>query len=128
MRTKSTLVGIFFIGAGLLTAWVLSIAFASLFGALRITDTAILGDRVTLTRLLGFLVGGLIAVGAFMWPKSKTFVGECAEELYKVNWPTWPETRVSTLVVIVTSVIAAMILGVFDTTFNILSNWLATHV
>ena len=128
MRTKSTLVGIFFVVAGLVVAWILSTAYATLFATLRINDTPLLGDKVTLARVAGFATGALIAAVCFMWPKTKNFVGACAEELNKVNWPSWGETKISTVVVIVTSVIAAMILGVFDITFQILSNWLATHV
>ena len=128
MKTKSTLVGIFFVVAGIIIAWVLATAYTTLFAALRWNDPPIVGDRVTLTRLLGGGTAVLVAAGCFMWPKTKNYIGDVAEELNKVNWPSWAETKVSTLVVIITSVIAAMILGVFDITFQILSNWLATHV
>lgn len=128
MRTKSTLVGIFFIGAGVILAWLLAVALASLFATLRINDAALLGDRVTLSRVVGIVLAALVAVATWSWPKTRTFVAECAEELNKVNWPTWAETKVNTLVVIAFSVIASMILGVFDITFGVLSNWLATNV
>jgi preprotein translocase subunit SecE len=39
---------------------------------------------------------------------------EIASELRNVTWPSWPETRVSTIVVIVTTVVVALILGLFD--------------
>src|SRR4051812_48144472 len=100
MKTKSTLVGIFFVGAGLVVAWVLAIAFATLFATLRINDTPLLGDRVTLSRLAGVAVAALITVGTYMWPRTRDFVGACAEELNKVNWPSWAETKTSTIVVI----------------------------
>ena len=128
MKTKSTIVGIFFVVAGIIVAWVLATAYATLFAAIRVNDTPILGDRVSLTRVLGIVTALAVAVGTYMWPKTRNFVGDVAEELNKVNWPSWGETKVSTVVVIVTSVISAMILGVFDITFQILSNWLATHV
>jgi preprotein translocase SecE subunit len=128
MRTKSTLVAIFFIASGIILAWLLSVALASLFAVLRITDTSLIGDRVTLTRVLGIVIAAAVAVGTYSWSKTRLFTGEVAEELNKVNWPTWPETKVNTLVVIVTSVIAALILGVFDMTFGMLSTWLAANV
>ena len=128
MRTKSTTVGIFFIAAAAIVALVLSKAFGSLFGALRVTDTAIVGDRVTLSVLIGVALALVIALATFAWPRSKTFVGGVLDELNKVNWPSWSETKVSTLVVIMTSVIAAMILGVFDMTFSMLSTWLSSRV
>ncbi len=128
MKAKATLVGIFYVFAGIILAWVLATACATLFGTLRINDTPLLGDRVTLTRAIGVALAAAITIGCYVWPKSKDFVDHVADELYKVNWPDWPETKTSTLVVIVTSVLSAMILGVFDITFQILSNWLATHV
>lgn len=127
MRQK-TWVGIFFIVAGLVVAFVLSLAFQSLFASLRVTDTELLGERVTLTRLLGFLVGGGAALGCYLWPKTKDFVGHVSDELYKVNWPTWDETKINTAVVIVFSVIAAAILGAFDITFGWASTWLAENL
>ena len=128
MRAKSTLVGIFFFLAAVIIAVVVSKAAASLFGVLRMTDTALIGDQVTLTRLIGLVGGVLLAGGFFMWPKTKNYIGAVSDELNKVNWPTWAETKVNTLVVVVTSVIAAMILGVFDITFGLLSEWLANNV
>jgi preprotein translocase subunit SecE len=126
VRNK-TWVAIFFVAAALVVGWVLHLAAQSVFAALRITDSPILGDRVTMTTLLGFAVAAAIAVGLYMWPKTQTFVTEVAAELNKVNWPTWSETKVNTLVVVVTSVIAALILGVFDITFGYASTWLSTR-
>ncbi len=39
-------------------------------------------------------------------------------ELKKVTWPTRKETQAATIVVIVTVIIAAMILGAFDTVWS----------
>jgi preprotein translocase SecE subunit len=128
IKTKSTLVGVFYVGSAILLAWVLSTAYATLFATLRINDTPLIGDRVTVTRLLGLATGVVVGVGTYVWPKTKNFVTACAEELDKVAWPDWGETKTSTLVVILFSVISAAILGVFDITFQILSNWVATHV
>jgi preprotein translocase SecE subunit len=128
MRAKSTLVGIFFLLSAAVVAVVISKALASLFAVLRVTDTALVGDQVTLSVLLGVVVAVLAAGALYAWPKTKNYTGAVAEELNKVNWPTWAETKVNTLVVVVTSVIAAMILGVFDITFGLLSEWLANNV
>jgi preprotein translocase SecE subunit len=128
MRAKSTLVGIFFLLAAAVVAIIVSKAAASLFAVLRVTDTALVGDQVTLSRLVGVVIAVLLAGAFFAWPKTKNYIGAVAEELNKVNWPSWAETKVNTLVVVVTSVIAAMILGVFDVTFGLLSEWLANNV
>ena len=128
MRAKSTLVGIFFIASAVIVAFVLSQALASLFAVVKVTDTAIIGDRVTLSVLVAVIVAGLVGAGLYAWPKTKNYISAVAEELNKVNWPSWAETKVNTLVVIATSIIAAMILGVFDITFGLLSDWLANNV
>ena len=127
MRTRSTLIGVFYIGSALVLAWLLTTATAATFGALRINDAALVGDQLTASRLTGIVLAAAIAVTCYLWSKPRTFVGHVAEELDKVNWPSWPETKVNTLVVIATSVIAALVLGVFDITFSFLSTWLATH-
>lgn len=51
---------------------------------------------------------------------------EIAIELSKVTWPSREETRVSTIVVIVTSVVAALYLGVFDALWSALTDLLYT--
>ena len=126
MRAKSTLVGIFFIASAAILAFVFAQALASLFAVLKVTDTAILGDVVTLSVLVGVILATLLSAAAYAWPKTKNYIGAVAEELNKVNWPSFAETKVNTLVA--TSIIAAMILGVFDITFGLLSDWLANNV
>jgi len=125
MRQKSTLVGLFFVAAGALLAFLLHLTLSSLFGVMRVNNMPILGDRFPLSALIGVVLGFAAAFGAFAAQRTKTLVGEVIDELNKVHWPTAEETRVNTAVVIVTSVIAAVILGVFDITFGQLSSMLA---
>ena len=125
MRQKSTFVGLFFVATGALLAFVLHLAIASLFGVLRVNNTPILGDGFPLSALIGTIVGLGAAFGAFAAPRTKTLAGEVIDELNKVHWPTGEETRINTAVVVVTSVVAALILGVFDITFGQLSTMLA---
>jgi preprotein translocase SecE subunit len=121
MKSKSTFVGLFFVAAALVVAWALDRALAAIFAAARVTNTELLGERFTLSTVIALVVAAGTAFVLFSRPKSKGFVGEVVDELFKVNWPDWAETKVSTLVVIVTSLIAAAILGVFDITFGWLS-------
>ena len=60
------------------------------------------------------LVAFIAAVVAYRSKKIHTFVVEVCVELSKVSWPTRKETWSQTIVVIIVSVIAAIILGVFD--------------
>ena len=127
MRQKSTLVAVFFLVAGLLAAFVLHRSIESLFSVTGITNKQ-LTDTTTLSQVLGAAIA--IALCAFFYTQGRTkdLVGECFEELYKVNWPSWTETKVNTLVVIVTSVVVAAILGVFDMTFGWLSRYMTDHL
>ncbi len=61
-----------------------------------------------------FLVAGLVTL--MLWRNEEIFqlASEVTGELKKVTWPTRKETFNSTIVVIVTSIIASLILGVFD--------------
>ncbi|MBI2121196.1 MAG: preprotein translocase subunit SecE [Candidatus Wildermuthbacteria bacterium] len=50
----------------------------------------------------------------------QTFFKEVAQEARKVSWPTWQETKQSTMLVIVFSALVALILGFFDSIFRAL--------
>ncbi|NCQ59392.1 MAG: preprotein translocase subunit SecE [Myxococcales bacterium] len=55
-------------------------------------------------------------------PKTSRFANLVASELSKVTWPTRQETWAQTIVVVVVSVIAAVILGVFDAGWSALTD------
>lgn len=68
-----------------------------------------------------FAIAGIAVVVAagvtgYAWrhPKVNMFSKEVATELSKVTWPTRKETSAFTVTVIITTVIASMILGLFD--------------
>lgn len=50
------------------------------------------------------------------------YFGETAGELRKVSWPTWPEARQLTILVIIVMVLVGIFLGVVDWGANILLN------
>jgi preprotein translocase subunit SecE len=60
--------------------------------------------------IVGILAGYLM----YRHPKLNPLAHEVAGELAKVTWPSRQETWYSTVVVIVTSIIAAVYLGAFD--------------
>ncbi len=125
MRQKTTFVALFFVVASLLTAWVLHKALQAIFLAAEVQNRPLLQDRLPVSLLLGLLIAAAAGAFCFMNATLHKRVTEVFDELDKVNWPSWAETKVNTMVVIATSVIAAMILGVFDATFLNLSTWLA---
>lgn len=85
-------------------------------------DKPLLGAQFAVSDLLGLLAG--IGTVVFLWfsePVSK-FGMEVAGELRNVTWPTWPETRVGTIVVVVTTVVVSLILGLFDAVIGALTS------
>ena len=63
---------------------------------------------------IGIVLAGVITFIA--WRNKNTFAKavDITMELKKVTWPTRKETSAATIVVIVTVIIAAMFLGMFD--------------
>jgi preprotein translocase subunit SecE len=66
----------------------------------------------------GTLVGGLVAVGTFIYvyrrEDIRTWVNEAAMELAKVTWPNKKEVTSGTVVVVVASIIATIYLTLLD--------------
>ncbi|HPV03156.1 MAG TPA: preprotein translocase subunit SecE [Myxococcota bacterium] len=77
-------------------------------------DKNIIGAQFTVSDLMGLLSGGVLAV--WLWRNELVFKYgmEIVAELRNVTWPKWPETRTSTIVVIVTTVVVSLVLGFFD--------------
>ncbi len=72
------------------------------------------------------IVGILVGYLAYRHPKLNPMAHEVAQELAKVTWPTRQETWTSTLVVIITSVIAAAYLGAFDALWSAFTDLIYT--
>lgn len=79
-----------------------------------LSDPALLGSQFTLTTLVGLVValGGLAY--AVKNPRAWEFSNDVVNELKKVTWPEKQQMQRSTVVVIVTTLIIAFILGLFD--------------
>jgi preprotein translocase subunit SecE len=57
-----------------------------------------------------------IALTVYCWfsPKVRGPATQVIEELQRVTWPTWPETRAAAVAVVVASAVCAVLLGAFD--------------
>jgi preprotein translocase subunit SecE len=60
------------------------------------------------------IIAATVSIGLYKAPKVHQFSHDVATELSKVTWPNREDTWRQTVVVIVVSVIAAIILGIFD--------------
>lgn len=114
----------------LLSALVLGLFFeqiiAAIFPLVRVNDPIIIeGTDGRLSTVLGFALS--IGLAIFVWVNASTkqHLNEVATELMKVTWPSWSETRVATVAVVVASVVAAVILFGIDTlAYQVMVNWL----
>ena len=70
------------------------------------------------------LVAFITAVITYRSKRIHTFVVEVCVELSKVTWPTRKETWSQTIVVIIVSIIAAVILGVFDAVWSQITDFI----
>jgi preprotein translocase subunit SecE len=98
-----------------LVVWkTLSLALGGIAYFAGLSDPALLGSQFTLTTLVGLVValGGLAY--AVKNPRAWEFSNDVVNELKKVTWPEKQQMQRSTVVVIVTTLIIAFILGLFD--------------
>lgn len=124
MRVRGTWIFLFFTTSALVVAATLHHAFRDLFAWLQIDNHAVLGDAVRLSTLLGVGIALVLAVffGLF-YQSSRRYVDQCISEFTKVAYPEWKETKLATFTVVLVSVVASLILGVFDSVFA----WLTTN-
>jgi preprotein translocase subunit SecE len=120
-------VHIAFVAMGILAAFVLSNIFVY------VSDLVGWSYSILGADIWSLLAYGISGVGAFLlWRNSQVFgfAEEVAQELKKVTWPSYEETRISTFVVIAIVAIGAIILGVFDFVWsgatNALVQWITS--
>lgn len=77
-------------------------------------DRQIMGQYVTLSTLLGAL--GAVAFTFYLYRKPNMFsyMSEVVIELQRTTWPSMDETRRSTIVVIVFTIVLSGFLAIFD--------------
>jgi preprotein translocase subunit SecE len=71
--------------------------------------------------------GLAVALGVWAWVNVRvhTLSSEVATELMRVTWPSFEETRVSTIAVIVASLVAAVVLfGIDSLALKVMVDWL----
>lgn len=112
-----------FVSLGLLAWVVLGEFFAWAFMLIGAGyNRQLIGHNFRFADLLGLLSAVALTFYLRRHERVSTFSMEVGNELSKVTWPTWSETRLSTIVVIVTTFIIAIILGTFDYLWAALSS------
>lgn len=119
MRAKGTVVFLFFVTSALIVATVFNFALRDVFSWLQVDNFAVLGEAFRLSTLIA---GSLALVGALFfglfYQPSRQYIEQCVVEFDKVAFPEWKETKMATFTVVLVSVVASLILGVFDMVFS----------
>jgi preprotein translocase subunit SecE len=111
---------------GLVTALFLGHILELVFAQLGISNARILEG---LDFRVGEIASAVVTIGAGVgcWfnPRVRSISVETASELMRVTWPSWDETRVSTIAVIVASLIAGVLLfGIDSLAYRFMVDWL----
>ena len=123
MSKLNKYVQIGFVLAGLMV-WIVATDFMSWAFDMTFPDWNfnIIGVDFRLANLLGMGIG----VGTWLYLKMKPSINvwakEVATELSKVNWPGRKEVQTSTLITIVFSVVIAVLLGLFDYIWSLITS------
>ena len=105
-------------------AWFLIKLTGAIWTLLADTVDVVPEPNATLIAVGAGLVAFITAVITYRSQKIHTFVVEVCVELSKVTWPTRKETWSQTVVVIIVSIIAAIILGVFDAVWSQITDFI----
>jgi len=111
---------------GLIIALFMEHVLGLIWGQLGWPDPEVLeGLGWKISTLVGVVLSAALVVGAYVHPKTRQLSMEVASELMKVTWPSWSETRVSTVAVVVASLVAAGVLFGIDTlAYKLMVQWL----
>lgn len=77
-------------------------------------DIPLLGVRFSLSDLIALIISFSLVLYLWIDAKVNRIALEIGNELRQVTWPSWEETRLATVVVIITTIIVSLILGLFD--------------
>ena len=118
MEGLSRWVNLGFIFSGLVFWWVFSNLVESILTALKYPSREFLGENLTEASLYGFFLSVVLVL--FFWKNKNVYNWGIyiAQELKKVTWPSWSDTKTATKTVIVVTIIIACILATFDYTFQ----------
>lgn len=122
----SRLVNLVYVGIALLTFVILDKSLEWLWTLDALPRVAIIGNAVTLpTAIAAALTVGLIYY-LYRRKDAYSYLSEVVIELKKVTWPSWNETKRSTLIVIVFTLLLSVFLWGSDQIWSFLTDMLLT--
>ena len=120
----SRLVLAFFLSSTLLVAIIYSKVLAAVMRLAGLTDTQMLGRDFTQSTMLALAFTVVTLLYTLKATSAKGFIDQVSEELVKVTWPTFDESKANTTNTIVVTLIIGAILFSFDTIFGGLTDLL----
>ena len=123
-QNSSRLVMTFFIVATIATAMVYSKLFASIFRLLEVTDVAVLGRDFTNSTMFALVATVATLYYAIKATVAYGFVQQVADELVKVTWPNFEESKLHSKNTVIVTLIVSCILFFFDWVFGGLTGWI----
>ena len=112
----------YLVGASLV-AWVLSLVFELVLKYTHWRNPKIL-NVASLTTIIGFLLAFTAVYIYTRRPNVQVYSDEVVQEAHKVTWPTKNVAYLSSIVVVVTVFVMAIVLGVFDWVCTSFVAWL----
>ncbi len=122
MEASKRMVNLFLVASTLTAAVVFYKTFELVFLTVGMRNAHLLGKQFTTAHLLGAAAGVALLFWATRHETIMPSLRECGDELTKVTWPTWEETKNHTKVTIIVTLIIAFILWVFDQVFGNLTS------
>jgi len=101
-----------FVALSIVVGWTVQAGSVSAFGQFGIADTHI--GPFNLTTAIALVVGGGTLFALLRNARAVQFTDEVVDELAKVTWPSREETVRASTTVVVTTLIVASILAVYD--------------
>ena len=122
--TNARIVQIGLVGLAILTGLFVEHVLVAAFATWSVTQplTRPLWSDWTWCSFIGLGLAGAAAFYVWVTPRLKEVALDIVAELRKVSWPSIPETRAATVAVIVASLIAAALLGMFDVFWQFLTD------
>ena len=122
--TNSRAVAIGYVVLAILTGLFLEHILLAGFGSFGITQplTHPFAGEWSWASVIGLGIAAAAALYCWVNPRMHEISQEIVAELRKVTWPSLAETRAATVAVIVASLIAAVLLGLFDVAWQFLTD------
>jgi preprotein translocase subunit SecE len=124
----SRFVNLVYFGIAVLTFVILDKALIWLWeGVDALRQVSIVGDAITVSTLIALAVTVGLVIYLYKRTDIRRYFSEVIIELQKVTWPNWSETKRSTIITIVFTVLLSMFLWGSDQIWSYLTKWLLTN-